>query len=115
MKTIVTPEMEEIAERAWGIKPTGVTNREWSRLAQWRHELSEAGMPEVAGGATGTAVSTGDIITAAKMNLKQETGADLANLSVTDQSGAGSFQLAFVASETLGADRNLTFIVNDVA
>ena len=65
--------------------------------------------------ATGTAVSTGDLITAAKMNLKQETGVNLANLSVMDQSGAGSFALAFVASETLTADRNLTFVVNNAA
>ena len=65
--------------------------------------------------ATGTAVATGDIITAAKMNLKQETGVSLANLSVVDQSGAGSFALAIVVSETLTANRNLTIVVNNVA
>lgn len=64
---------------------------------------------------TGTPISTGDIITAAKMNLKQETGASLAVLGILDQSGAGSFDLRLVVSETLGANRNLTLKVNDVA
>jgi len=60
--------------------------------------------------ATGSAVSTGDLITAAKMNLKQETGVDLANLSIND---TGTDQLAIVVNENLSADRTLNLIVND--
>lgn len=63
--------------------------------------------------ATGTAVATGDLITAAKMNLKQETGVDLANLSIND-TGA-DHQLAIVVNENLSADRTLNIIVNDAA
>ena len=65
--------------------------------------------------ATGTAVATGDLITAAKMNLKQETGASLATLGILDQSGAGAEDLRIVVSENLTANRNLTIIVNDAA
>lgn len=65
--------------------------------------------------ATGTAVNTGDLITAAKMNLKQEDGTALANLGVLDQSGVGAQDLRFVCSENLTANRNLTLIVNDAA
>ena len=65
--------------------------------------------------ATGTAVSTGDIITAAKMNLKQEDGSALTVLGVLDQSGAGAQDLRIVCSENLTANRNLTITVNDAA
>ena len=65
--------------------------------------------------ATGVAVNTGDLITAAKMNLKQEDGTALANLGVLDQSGAGAQDLRFVCSENLTANRNLTITVNDAA
>lgn len=64
---------------------------------------------------TGTAVATGDIITAAKQNLKQEDGRDLAALGVLDQSGAGAQELLFTCSENLSADRALTLVVNDAA
>ena len=65
--------------------------------------------------ATGTAVVTGDLLTAAKMNLKQEDGTALANLGVLDQSGLGAQDLRLVCSENLSANRELTLTVNDAA
>lgn len=58
-------------------------------------------------GATGTAVSTGDWITAAKMNLKQEDGSALTVLGVLDQTGTGTEELRFTCSENLGATKTL--------
>lgn len=58
-------------------------------------------------GATGTAVATGDWITAAKMNLKQEDGSALTVLGVLDQTGTGTEDLRFTCSENLGATKTL--------
>ena len=64
---------------------------------------------------TGTAVSTGDLITAAKMSLKLETTADRPALGITDNSGAGSFAMNIVVASTYGADRALTITTGDAA
>lgn len=63
--------------------------------------------------ATGTSVSTGDIVTAAKMNLKQEDGSALTVLGILDQSGAGAQDLRLVCAENLSANKTLTLTVND--
>lgn len=62
---------------------------------------------------TGVAVSTGDWITAAKMNLKLEDARDLTALGILDQSGAGTEELLIAVSENLTADRTLTLTVNN--
>lgn len=69
---------------------------------------------------TGAAVNDGEEITNTKMNLKLETpdgesADDLTKLAVKDQSGAGSYALQFLVTETLGADRALTIVVGDAA
>ena len=64
-------------------------------------------------GATGTDVATGDWVTAAKMNQKQEDGSALTVLGVLDQSGAGAQDLRLVCSENLSANKTLTLTVND--
>ncbi len=64
---------------------------------------------------TGAAVNTGDLITAAKMNLKLEDLTDVAQVELLDQSGAGTETLNFLVTENLSADRNLTITVNDAA
>ena len=64
---------------------------------------------------TGTAVATGDLLTAAKMNLKLEDIRDMSAFGILDASGAGTEELLFVVTENLTADRNLTLTVNDAA
>lgn len=48
-------------------------------------------------------------------NADGESADDLTKLAVKDQSGAGSFALQLLSSETLSADRALTLTVNDAA
>lgn len=108
--TTLDPKIADILVQAEEIRER-YSQRYCRQMARYRHLLEEMGLGEIAGGATGTAVSTGDIITAAKTNLKQETGVDLANLSINDT--GGDQQLAFVVNENLSADRTLNFIVND--
>ena len=59
--------------------------------------------------------STGDILTQTVMRTLLIDADDLPKLAVKDQSGSGSFALELLATETLGADRALTLIVNDAA
>jgi len=64
---------------------------------------------------TGVSVSTGDVITAAKCNLKLETTADRAALGIIDSSGAGSFAMNIVVVSTYLADRILSITTGDAA
>jgi len=61
----------------------------------------------------GTALNTGDLLTAALHNLKMENARDLSALGLLDQSGVGGQELLLAVSENLAADRTLTVIVND--
>ncbi len=64
---------------------------------------------------TGSAVSTGDLIAAAKMNLKLEDLTDVAQVELLDNSGAGTNTMNIVVTETFSADRQLTVTMNDAA
>ncbi len=64
---------------------------------------------------TGTAVSTGDIITAAKMNLKQEDFTSISSLTLLDNNGAGTNQVTIRINETETAAKTLSLKINNAS